>query len=244
MPATASTVTETRRPLIIGHRGARGAPENTLAALRLALEQGADGVEVDVRATADGIPVLMHDAAVDHTTDGRGTVASLTLAELKRLDAGGGEQVPTLTEALALVQGSRGRPRGLSLLILVEIKPPGIEEAAVAAIRQAGMAEWVIAGSFLREVVVRVRQLAPEIACALIATEEPRPLLSWAQARGLWGLAMEHSFIDAQAVAEARRLGLTIAAWTVDEPEEARRLRNIGVAAIITNEPGLIRAAL
>ena len=119
------------QPIVVSHAACAGhAPENTLAGLRLALHMGAHAIEIDVHLSADGIPVLIHDDSVDRTTDGRGAVASLTLAELRELRAGArspfetfrGEKVPTLAEALEL---TRGR-----VLLVIEIKPPHIEEAA------------------------------------------------------------------------------------------------------------------
>src|SRR4051794_34519268 len=98
-------------PKVIGHRGAKAyAPENTLAGIRTAAQQGARWVEVDVKLTRDGVPILMHDDTVDRTTNGKGAAATLDFAELRRLDAGAwfgpafaGERIPTLEEALALV---------------------------------------------------------------------------------------------------------------------------------------------
>src|SRR5436853_1370309 len=98
-------------PLVLGHRGASGyAPENTLSAFNLAMDQGADGVELDVTLSADGVPVVIHDDTLDRTTSGHGPVGALTLAQLKRLDAGyaaqfgkqfAGERLPTLAEVFA-----------------------------------------------------------------------------------------------------------------------------------------------
>src|SRR5689334_1368143 len=97
-------------PMVVAHRGASSTePENTLAAFEAAVRAGADVVEFDVRLTADGVPVVLHDASVDATTDGRGLVHTLSLAEVKRLDAGHGRatraEVPTLAEALGLLSG-------------------------------------------------------------------------------------------------------------------------------------------
>ena len=108
------------RPLVISHRACAGhAPENTLAGIRRALELGADGIEIDVQATADGVPVLMHDLTVDRTTNGHGELAKMTLAELQALDAGG-EPPPTLADVLQLTKGRA--------LLVAEIKQPGIEK--------------------------------------------------------------------------------------------------------------------
>ena len=108
------------RPLIISHAACAGhAPENTLAGIRKAIELGAEGIETDVQASADGVPVLMHDLTVNRTTNGSGDVAALSLAELRALDAGG-ESVPTLAEVLDLTMGK--------VVLIMEIKQTGIEE--------------------------------------------------------------------------------------------------------------------
>jgi glycerophosphoryl diester phosphodiesterase len=102
-------------PLIIAHRGAsHDAPENTITAFALAVEQGADGIELDVQLSADGIPVVMHDASVERTTNGRGAVSKLTIEQLQRLDAGDGRPVPTLDEVFEIF--------GPTLLYNVELK--------------------------------------------------------------------------------------------------------------------------
>src|SRR5919201_2276293 len=128
-----------RRPYLLAHRGASGyAPENTIAAFERALALRADGVETDLRASNDGVLVLMHDERVDRTTDGEGAVAVLTLDELRRLDAGGsygprfaGERVPTLDELLSRYGGR--------LPLCLEVKQPGIEARLVAAVRERGL---------------------------------------------------------------------------------------------------------
>src|SRR5262245_4017798 len=157
---------------VIAHRGFSGiAPENTLAAIRAALEAGADRVEVDVLVTRDGVPVLLHDADLDRTTNGRGPVAARTLADVRALDAGGwfdarftGERVPTLAEALEFCRGR--------ILLNLEIKseavedreaPAGVEAAVVEAIRRARAPAEVVVSSFDPRALVRVRRLFPEL---------------------------------------------------------------------------------
>lgn len=126
------------RPVVWAHRGAScDAPENTLAAFRAGLAAGADGVELDVHLTADGHVVVMHDANVARTTDGRGAISALTLEALRALDAGGGERVPTLVEVLELVMQWPGKDRRL----LIELKGPftGLTDLPAALMRRAGV---------------------------------------------------------------------------------------------------------
>lgn len=235
------------RPLVIAHAACKGhAPENTLAGVRAALALGVDAIEVDVHCTADGVPVLIHDATVDRTTDGSGAVAALTLAELRRLDAGvrafngrfAGEHIPTLAEALDLTRGH--------CLLVVEVKAPGIEREVLSVLRPA--ADDVMVWSFFPEVVTRVRELAPAVPCALLSpTLEGRPpeeLLRTALQAHQQAVAVHHSSVDQELVRRAARRGLSVFAWTADEPAEQRRLLAAGVAGIVTNYPDRLHAAL
>lgn len=125
---------------LINHRGlSPGFPENTLAAFRNSVALGVDAIEIDMRATKDGEIVIMHDASVDRTTDGTGNVSDLTLAEIKALDAGGGERVPTYEDALEAVKGTGVR-------LLLDIKTAAVTERAVRLTEQHGMVDQVIVG--------------------------------------------------------------------------------------------------
>ncbi len=234
-------------PLVIAHAACKGhAPENTLAGVRAALALGADAIEVDVHGTADRVPVLLHDATVDRTTDGSGAVSSLTLAQLRRLDAGvrafdgrfAGERIPTLAEALDL---TRGR-----CLLVAEIKPRGIEREVLSVLRPA--ADDVMVWSFLPDVVARVRELAPAVPCALLAPalggRPPEEVFRAALQAHQQAVAVHHSSVDQELVRRAARRGLTVFAWTADEPAEHRRLLATGAAGIVTNYPDRLRTAL
>jgi glycerophosphoryl diester phosphodiesterase len=148
---------------IIGHRGARAIePENTLRALRRGMAC-ADLVEVDVRLTRDGIPVVIHDATVDRTTDGTGPVKGYAIEDLKELDAGAGEAVPTLREVLDLVQGETG--------LVVEIKEPGTE-AVIASVLMDRMPNWLFLVSFYPGSVAMAKRLLPGAQAGLIYSQE------------------------------------------------------------------------
>jgi glycerophosphoryl diester phosphodiesterase len=231
-----------RTPLVLGHRGASAyAPENTLAAFELAVGQGADGIEFDVQLSADGWPVVMHDSRVERTTNGHGEVAKLSLSELRSLDAGDGRPPPTLDEVFDFVG------RRLSLLN-VEIKgfgarTHGIEEAVAECILSHGLVDQTIVSSFDPRVVRCARRLLPR-----------QTLVGLIRAPGLLKLTRwlvqsdtdhpHHSLIDEAYMRWARKRGFHVYAWTVDEPTEAARLARLGVDAIISNKPDLIRTAL
>ena len=240
------------RTLNFAHRGAsHAAPENTLSAFRLAREMGADGIELDVQLSLDGTPVVMHDAAVDRTTQGSGTAADLTLAELKELDAGSwfsaefeGERIPTLAEVFEALSRD--------LLVNVELKamdpePTGLEEAVVSVITRHGMDDLVLISSFNPLALRRIRQAHPHLPLALLygpslpEAERER----WVQdLQPLAALHPEHRLVDAAHVAWARGHDCRVNAWTVDAPGEMRRLLALGIGGLITNRPERLRAVL
>lgn len=235
------------KPLVLAHRGASAyAPENTLAAFNLAFELGADGVELDVSLTRDGIPVVIHDDTVDRTTNGRGAVNQFTLAELQRLDASNrmekyrGEKIPTLEEALRAV-GKRG-------LVNIEIKSTGlktdgIEMAVLAAIENTG-ASRVLISSFNPLALRRMFLLDPRLPRGLLYAPRLPIFLRRAWLRPLVRPAALHphfSMVTRDLVAWAHQRGYQVNTWTVDEPDVARRLIEWGVDGIITNKPDVLR---
>lgn len=235
-------------PFVIAHAACKGhAPENTLAGLRAALDLGADGMEIDVQATADGVPVLLHDATVDRTTDGQGEVSKLTLAEVKRLDAGArqfegrfaGEPVPTLAEALDLT-------RGRALMVL-EVKQPDIEEQVLRVVRDLDAVNDCVVHSFLPQVVARCRALEPSLPAALLTSAadmtEWAPLFAFALSLNAQGVSVFYPRVDAAVVRQAHLRKLSLYTWTVNEMEDMRRLRDFGVDAITTDYPDRLRAA-
>jgi len=237
------------QPFVIAHAACKGhAPENTLAGLRAALELGADGIEVDVRTTADGVPVLLHDPTVDRTTDGHGDVTKMALADVKTLDAGArqfegrfaGEAVPSLAEALDLTRG-----RALTVL---EIKQLDIEEQVLRVVRDLGAVSDCVVHSSLPQVVARCRALEPSLPAALLTTAADvtdwAPLFALALSLNAQGISVLFSRVDADVVRQAHLRKLTFYAWTVNEADDMRRLRESGVDAITTDYPDRLRAAL
>jgi glycerophosphoryl diester phosphodiesterase len=232
-------------PLVIAHAACKGhAPENTLAGIRAALDFGVDAIEIDVHCSSDRVPVLMHDATVDRTTNGHGAVAQLTLAQLRTLDAGSrtfhgrfsGERIPTLAETFDL---TRRR-----CLLIVEIKAEGIEREVLDVVGVS--AESAMLWSFRPEVVARARELAPAIPCALLSPHlmgKPDGLFRKALELGQQAVSVHHTSIDSRLVRAAALRGLTVYAWTADEPKEQRRLSDAGVAGIVSNLPDVLAQA-
>lgn len=234
-PAARQALPAPRRPWVVAHRGYSAvAPENTLAALRAAVAAGADAVEFDVRQTADGEAVLMHDPTVERTTDGEGPVRALTAVALRRLDAGrwkgeafAGERVPTLAEALGALAG-----RAVAVVELKEAAPALVRRTAEALARHTPPGGAVVI-SFHPAALRRLAALAPERPRGLLV--RPQALLAAAGVPADLVLGF-HPVVAARSARELRRLGLPVFAWTVDEPEAMARLLGLGVAGLVTNE--------
>ena len=230
------------RPLIIAHRGASGAglaPENTLEAFRLALDLGAGLIELDVHRTKDGRIVVIHDATLDRTTNGSGAVRERTFEEILRVDAGHGNRVPSLFEALELARGKA--------LVLVEIKPVDITADVVTAIREAEAALFVVLQSFHPEVVAEAFRLAPDIPRGLLIGK-PGDLIGQATAVGAGMIVPVYSMVTEELVIDTHLHGLGLWTYTVDDESDLLRMIQAGVDGIITNYPnrlsGVIRALL
>ena len=228
------------RPLVISHAACGGhAPENTLQGIRTAIELGAEAIEIDVRASADGVPVLMHDPTVDRTTGGEGAVADLTLDQLRALDAGG-EPVPTLAEVLDITKGK--------VLLVMEIKQPGIEEQVSRVVSRAEAVGDVMCWSFSRKALEGMRAADPRVPCALLVA--PEDIGNWAAIReralsiGAQGVSVFFLGIDEQIGEDCRRSGLALYSWTADEPEQIAKLIAQGVDGICSNYPDRVVAAL
>lgn len=247
----------TRDRLVFAHRGgAKLAPENTLVAFARGMAAGADGVECDVHLSRDGVPVVIHDATLDRTTDATGPVSARRADELARVDAGHwfqrdgayafrgqGHGVPRLDALLDLVPDGR---------IIIEMKQgdPALARGVAAAVRRAGAADRVCVGSFHRRGLEVVRAEAPEIATSA-SQEEARWTLyrSWCR----WPLSHPRPYVAFQVPQRAGRLRVISRAfvtqahrdrsrvdvWVVDEPSDIIRLLALGVDGVISDRPDL-----
>lgn len=231
-----------RATLVIAHRGdSVRAPENTLLAISLAIEAGADAVEVDVRLSQDGVPFILHEDLLDETTNGTGPAADLTMAELKQLDAGSwkdirftGHQIPTLEEALAVIRG-RGR-------LLIDVKADGMAAAVAAVYRQSGVAtSEAMVGAWTVE---QMDEFARHMPDALIMRSNGEPpgwdakYFERMKASGVRGFEVGDiwppAFVDA-----ARNADMLVIAYTVNDEGTMRRLIRMGIDGIETDDPAL-----
>jgi len=219
--------------LIIAHRGASAyEPENTLRSVKKALELGADMVEVDVRANRDGHIVVMHDAVVDRTTNGKGYVKDMTLKELKRLNAGLGEHVPTLQEVAPLIRGKAQ--------LVVEVKVLGIEKKVLQILKENEMDRQALITSFYHPILKRVKELNPSVQTGLIIASRPMKAAQLALDANSNALFPKHIYVDQQMVKEAHRHGLAVYPWTINILSEIEPLIKIGVDGIVTNKPDVL----
>jgi glycerophosphoryl diester phosphodiesterase len=220
------------RFFVVAHRGASGyEPENTLRAVRRALEMGVDAVEVDVRLSRDGVPVVIHDETVDRTTNGRGLVRSMSVEELRRLDAGKGERIPLLSEVLEEVKGR--------CALFAELKEVDAAEPALKLVEAAGMLDSVLFISFEQEALAAVKRLAPRSHVGLIYAKPSDGIVA-AKHLGCEFVLPHYRLATEKAVAFAHRMGLLVVAWTVDDAETAAELKRRGVDGIASNYPDRI----
>ncbi len=243
---------------IIAHRGASyDAPENTLAAVNLAWEQGADAVEVDVHLSADGRIVVVHDPDTRKIAGVRKKIGSQTFTELRTLDVGlwkhrkwAGERIPALEEVLESI------PAGKRLFVEIKCGPECVPEFSRLFHTSGKAAEQVVAIGFDLETMHTIKSHLPQIEVCWIAEfkrnwktgrwfPKPETLIEKAKTAGLDGLDLgARGPINANLGKLVKEAGLTLYIWTVDSPAKARRLINAGVDGITTNRPGWLREQL
>ncbi|MGE0826296.1 MAG: glycerophosphodiester phosphodiesterase [Candidatus Binatia bacterium] len=219
--------------VVTSHRGAGSLePENTVRAIRRAVELGVDQIEIDAQLTKDHQLILMHDETVDRTTNGTGKVAELTLAEIQQLDAGKAERVPTLAEVLALPTGK--------VVLQIELKGPGTAVPVVEVVERTGKEHSVILTSFMHSELTTARHRNPHIQLGALWGRLPADVVQKSQQLGVQALHVWHKFIDQQLVADTHAQGLLIRAWNTDNPDEMRRLIALGVDAIGSDRPDVL----
>jgi glycerophosphoryl diester phosphodiesterase len=238
------------RPLVIAHRGNSGvAPANTLIAIRQAIELGVDMIEIDVNLTRDGVPVLIHDESVEHTTNGKGSVSSFTLAELKQLDAGSwkskqfaGERIPTLAESLDVAKGrvhlavDLKDERAIPEMVKV-IQRVGMKDDVVICGCDAPTAQKVHDFDDQLTIVLNMDYELNELAKSADKSEFIREYVRQACYAHLGALNVSYKHVNEDLIRQAHLKALPVWTWTVDEEEDMRCLIDMGVDAIYTNWP-------
>lgn len=227
---------------MIAHRGASAErPENTLSAYALAVEQGADWIEIDLHRTRDGAIVIAHDADLA-VLGGQGAIADASLAEVRALDAGDGQRVPTLDEVLdgfaakVAFNLELKSPDGPSLY-------PELERLALEAVLERGLLERVLFSSFRDDLLARLRGRSAEARMGLLISRRlPYRPLERAAALGAEALNPAASLVSAELVDAAHEAGLAVYPFTVDAADEIERMLDLGVDGLFTNVPARMRA--
>lgn len=227
-------------PLVVGHRGWRDkCPENTLTSFRAALDLGVDALEFDLHLSRDGHIVVIHDATLERTTDGTGRVQEKTLAELKRLDAGGwfspcfaGERVPTLEEVLALAPSN--------ILLYAEVKDTRPEMLQKLLPLVLPRADQVVVHSFGAQFLEWFRRAAPGVRTGLLGNVTKLDMGAEARRLGCWGIHPCMEALTPQQVAAWHAEGFTTMVWTVRNEDEARRALALAPYAIGADCPDIL----
>lgn len=231
----------------IAHRGASAyEPENTLRAFERAIEMGATMLELDVHLSRDERVVVIHDPDLARTTDGEGHVADLPLAEIRRFDAGLGERVPVLEEAIEL---ARGRAQ-----LYVELKGQRTPAPVIDVLRRTSFLDGAILGSFYPWLPQKAKFLEPAVRTSVLirAADRKAGFVEWALAieadyvHPCWEHASPapHELLTPALIAAIRQQGLGIIVWHEERPEELRKLAKLDVDAICTNTPDLLASIL
>ncbi len=233
--------------IFIAHRGASGqghSPENTLPAFKEAIKIGVDCVECDVHCTKDGQVVVMHDAALNRTTDTKGSIVNMTLDEIKKADAGSwfssdfaGVRVPTLSELLKITKGK--------VINVIEIKPENITEKVIKEVEKASAINDVILQSFYPQAVKAVNELNPKIPRALLIGGQIRiskmtgimSLIQQTLEVGATALNVTSKIVSQKLIDEVHKRAMSIWAWTVDDQAEMKKLMEMGIDGITSNYP-------
>lgn len=250
-------------PLIIAHRGASAlAPENTFAAFQRAIDDGADGIELDVRLAKDGVAVVFHDSTLNRTASKEGRLANFTSLELRKLDVGSWfnrqtpkladpafkkEVVPSLAETLDFLKDFRG-------LIYIELKckdadAERLSRAVCDAICGSPLLKQIVVKSFKLQVIPHIKALCPSVrTAALFAPKimnilrKEKHLVNIANEIGADEISLHFTLATSKLMKKAEKQNLRVAIWTADSPRWIKRALKLGVGSIITNNPARLLA--
>ncbi len=234
--------------LAIAHRGASGyAPENTLAAFRRAVAQGVSFIETDLQLTRDAHFVAIHDETVDRTTNGHGSVQQMTLAEIRRLDAGSwfasefmSERVPALEDVLEFARKN-------DAVFYLELKPSGYwggEHALISALRNSAEVARSVIISFDPAILQSLRKIEPTLMTGLLYSGQLENPFEKAEEIGARQIAVRGDLVTPNFLAQARKRDLQVVCWTVNSPAHMRMLVSAGVDGIMTDYPDRLLAVL
>ena len=220
---------------IIGHRGAKGEyPENTLGSVELVLKKGCNGVEIDVHLSLDGELMVIHDETLERTTDGKGFVKDKTLSDLRKLDAGKGEKIPTLEEVLNLVKSF---PKSI---IFVEIKAPGCEKKVLEIINKTQMESRSIVKCFHHLPLKIMKELNPNLKTHCLIYGRPLNPVDIVKACLADGLSISNETVDESLVKECHQAGVEVTLWNANTLLEKETFQKMGFNYICTDYPSIL----
>ncbi|MGO1652341.1 glycerophosphodiester phosphodiesterase [Senegalia sp. (in: firmicutes)] len=231
------------KPIIYAHRGAKGyRPENTMAAFKLAMEMGADGIETDIHLSKDGYLVLIHDEKIDRTTTKKGYIKDMTLDQIKLLDAGSkfseefaGEEIPTLEELIILTKNT-------NIILNIEIKNnkmnyPRIEEKLVELIKKYKIEERVIISSFNHNTIYKIKELDENLKTGILYSRNIKRPIRFAKNIRANALHPKHKRVDFKLMIKAKLMGLEINTFTINNTKQMNKMFKYRVDGIITDYP-------
>ncbi len=218
--------------LRVGHRGAKAyAPENTLTSFKKAIEIGVDAVELDVRKTKDNQIVVIHDADIKRTTNGKGLVSEFTLKEIKGFSAEKGEKIPTLEEALDFLDKK--------VKVFIELKETGIEKQVLSIVHKNNLEKNIVITSFLEDALKKVRELNSEIETGLIYANHKNPITAALDLKANYLLPL-YRFMHTANVEKAHTNGLKVVVWTINNPQEVEEYAKKGVDGSASDKPDIL----
>ncbi len=225
--------TKTRSYKIVAHAGgAAYEPENTIRAIRKSIELGAEMAEVDVHSTRDGHLVVIHDTDVDRTTNGKGTVKLMSLQEIRKLDAGKGEKIPTLEEVLRVAKNVIG--------VMIEVKAVGIEKPVAELVQREQVIGQVVVTSFMSDAIKKIKTLDSRIPTGQIFSWKIPNAAGRAVELKANVMVPEYRLVTKNMIEDLHKISVPVFTWTVDDRSVAEKLIRIGVDGIITNKPDLV----
>jgi glycerophosphoryl diester phosphodiesterase len=208
----------------LAHRGyPKKYPENTIASFQAALDLSFSHLELDVQLTRDGVPVVIHDTTVNRTTNGTGHVADYTFEQIRKLDAGKGEQIPTLEEVLLLAKGRAH--------VDIELKQsgtlyPGLEEQVLKTIQTVGVQDQVFITSFDHYAIIRSRTLSKDIHLGLVLYGSTPAVFHLSKEIKAKYISVKHIYLTDEFVHRCGEEGIQLIAWTIDDEQDMRSLRS------------------
>ncbi len=224
-----------KKPLIIGHRGAKGlVAENTLESIQKALDSGVDGIEIDVHRCKTGELVVIHDETVNRTTNGKGKVHKLSLEDLQKLQVEEKFSIPTLAAVLELIDGK--------CLLNIELKGKKTAKRAVQMIQEClkqkqWSSEHFLVSSFDWEQLQKVRKLDPTIRLGVLSEAKLKKAFKMAKKLKAYALHPDYTLLKKHHIWRAKRRDLNIFVWTVNEEAAVKKMKSFEVTGIITDYP-------